>query len=316
MAYIIAEVGGNHNGSIDIALQLVEEAARAGADAVKFQTYQAESLVHSSEPPLPQAGTAYKSQSDRFKSMELSKEEWLAIIDACKTHSIDFLTTCFDIEMLEYFEPYMSIIKISSGDLTYHELIRKAASFGKPVYLSTGMASYAEIQHAAGIVPEDLLTVMHCVSVYPTPPNHANLGVIRQLQDYYLNVGYSDHTIGNEACLAAVAMGAEVIEKHFTLDKDQAPGDHILSADPDDMFDLVNHIRRLEKMLGHNKPDPIEVDMRRRMRRGVYAAKPIEAGKVIECADLLYVRPDNGCRHNMVGRRAIKDYKVNEGIHG
>lgn len=314
MTYIIAEVGGNHDGSLDNALTLVELAKECGADAVKFQTYSAEKLVHKNEVALPQAQKAgYTTQQERFKDLEFSPEEWERILAKCKDVRIDFLTTPFDIESLNQFKNRMKYIKVASGDLTYHRLLRAIAETGKPVILSTGMARMAEIEESAQFFNRSLLTVMHCVSLYPCPDTEANLGVIDDLKEKFPSVGYSDHTIGNLACIAAVSKGCSVIEKHFTLDNTKEFGDHPLSADPYDMEDLVNQVRRLEKMMFHVKPSPLEETNKRKLRRGAYTLKPIKTGHVITEKDIIELRPQLGRKpHRFVGTRALKDYEEGE----
>lgn len=316
MTYIIAEVGGNHDGNIELAKELVREAKEAGCNAVKFQTYDADKLVHPEAQALPQA-KGYTKQVDRFKDLQFTEAQWLEIIDICKRYRIDFLTTCFDLESLEKYAPYMKAIKVASGDLTYTRLLRAAAQCGKPVLLSTGMSSYSEIEYAASYFDPNLLTVLHCVSIYPCSDENANLGVIRGLQGIYSSVGYSDHTQGITAAIAAAAMGCRVIEKHFTHDSTLDYGDHSLSLEPEDMAVMVHNIRRIEKMSGFAKPDPLESDNRDKMRRGAYAAKEINIGQVISEDDILCIRPKT--RRNasdLVGKRARKDFKPLDAING
>ena len=314
--YIIAEVGGNHDGSMETAKQLIKEAKAAGCNAVKFQTYNAEKLVHPQEQALPQA-IGYTKQIDRFKDLQFTDEQWLELIGECKTQNIDFLTTCFDIESLEKYAKHMKFIKIASGDLTYSRLLRVAAQFGKPVIISTGMSSISEIKDAALFFDPSLLTVLHCVSAYPCPDDHANLGVITELQGLFSSVGYSDHTIGITAALVAAGMGCQVIEKHFTYDNELEHGDHHLSLVYEDMRAMVFNIRRVEKMLGTDKPDAIEMDNRHKMRRGAYAARPIFMGRVISEDDIVCLRPATRRKPNdIIGKRARKDYNQLDAING
>jgi len=293
--YIIAEVGGNHNGDPETVYRLVEEAAKAGADAVKFQTYKAETLVHPDQEPLPIVRKHYKTQLERFRSLELPWEVYERIIGRCRELGIDFLTTPFDLEICHRFAPLMPAIKIASGDLTYHQLIRAAAATGKPVILSTGMANVEEIAAAAALVPAEQLALLHCVSVYPLPDEQANLRAITAMRRLWpaIPIGYSDHTLGPEACLAAVALGARIVEKHFTLDRNQRPGDHVLSLEPAQMQEMVGQIRRIDAMLGveEKRPAPGETSMSQWMRRGVYAARALPAGHCIVATDLAIVRP-------------------------
>ena len=313
MTYIIAEVGGNHDGNLDKALELVREARQAGADAVKFQIYDAEKLV---KPDLPAFNRAkgYKYQIDRFRDLEFEREDWLRVVGECHDQDIDFLATCFDLDSLDYFAPFMKYIKIASGDLTYKELIEKAGSYGKPVILSTGMATFDEIQMASKWVPQHLLTVLHCVSVYPCPDASVGLLEIERLRRTYARVGYSDHSIGNTACLAAVSLGAQVIEKHFTLDNSLDYGDHPHSANPIELKELVENIRRIEKMrtgLLDNRPE-FETN---RFRRGGYAARDLKAGDIVQAGDVASLRPANLLMpHEYIGQKLTRDIKKGESL--
>ncbi len=320
--YVIAEIGGNHNGEPGTAYRLVEAAAEAGVNAVKFQTCTAETLVHPSVEPVPLVKKHYRTQLERLKSLELDWEAYQRIMAMCAELGLDFLTTPFDLDILERFAPHMPAIKISSGDLTYRQLIQAAAATGKPVLLSTGMATLGEVVEAAGLVPAAQRVVLHCVSVYPLPDEQANLRAIPALAEGLPRavIGYSDHTIGPEASLAAVALGARVIEKHFTLDRSQSPGDHVLSLDPAGMTALVRQIRRIEAMLGEvvKKPAPGEAKMRRMMRRGLYAARDLASGTVLSAEDILCLRPatalEPAAAGSLVGRRLVRDFKALEPI--
>jgi len=293
--YVFAEVGGNHNGNPEIAMELVEAAAETGANAVKFQSYKAELLVHPKQEPLPIVRKYYKNQLDRFKSLELSDNNYQELIDRCKKLNIDFLTTPFDLQILDKFSVNMPVIKIASGDLTYHKLIKHASLLNKPVILSTGMSNIDEIDAAVHLVPKNQLSIMHCVSLYPLPDDEVNLKAITVMKKRWptATIGYSDHTIGLEACLSAVALGARIIEKHFTLDCTQKPGDHILSLEPELMRNMISSIRRIDKMLGseEKKPRDNERKMKKWMRRGVYAARNLRPGQTISENDIIYIRP-------------------------
>jgi len=320
--YVIAEVGGNHNGDPDAAYRLVEAAAAAGANAVKFQTYKAETLVHPDQEPLPIVRKSYKTQLERFRSLELPWEVYESIMSMCRNLGIDFMTSPFDLGILDQMAPHMPAVKIASGDLTYHQLIKAAVATGKPVILSTGMADLNEIHAAAALIPVAQRVLLHCVSVYPLPDDQTNLRAINALQAAFPDtlIGYSDHTIGPEACLAAVALGARLVEKHFTLDTSQRPGDHVLSLDPTGMAEMVKQIRRIEAMLGEpvKRPAPGEVDMRQWMRRGVYAAHELHEGTELSASDLLYVRPQSSYspfdEATLVGRRALRSISAFEAL--
>jgi sialic acid synthase SpsE len=309
--YIIAEIGGNHNGDPEAAYDLVRAGAEAGANAVKFQTYRAETLVHPSVEPVPIVKKHYATQLERFKSLELDESVYGNIISLCRELAIDFMTTPFDHQILQQYLPHMPAIKISSGDLTYDTLISEAAASNKPVLLSTGMSTAAEIDHASRLVAHDRLGILHCVSIYPLPDEKVNLQAISFMRDKWpdITVGYSDHTIGPEASIAAVSLGARIIEKHFTLDTSQVPGDHVLSLDPDGMRGMVQSIRRINNMLGQKSKQPAEGEdsMRKQMRRGVYAARAIPAGHTLVAGDLICIRPENdfspGDVQKLLGRK-------------
>lgn len=316
MSYLIAEVGGNHDGSYSRAKDLIYSAAQSGCDAVKFQTYTADALVSKTAEAMPQAKrSGHLTQHSRFKSLEFTDEQWDGLIKTCKEAGITFLTTCFDVEGLLRFAKEQKFIKIASGDLTYFRLLRAAATTGKRVLLSTGMGSYKEIEEAAWHFNRDNLTVMHCVSAYPTPDIHANLGVIRELQKTYKSVGYSDHTQGITACLVAASMGCDVIEKHFSYDNSLQYGDHSISVTQNEMTVLVNEVKRIKTMLGTEKPCEIELENRKVLRRGAYAARPIQIGLPISEADIIELRPATRRKpHELIGKRSRKDYEPYEPI--
>jgi sialic acid synthase SpsE len=291
--FIIAEVGGNHDGNVDKALALVDAAAAAGASAVKFQTYCASTLVHPGLEPMPHVRSKYKSQYERFQSLELPSDGWRAIVGRCARAGILFMTTPFDVQLLREFASHMPAIKIASGDLTYLQLIAAATEYQKPVILSTGMATLDEIDRALSVAGGNT-ALLHCVSIYPLPDAEANLLAIPVMRARWpqAEIGYSDHTVGVEACLAAVALGARIIEKHFTLDDSSPVGDHKLSLMPSGMGSLVRSIRRIEAMLGSPDKSPRggEFPMRRWMRRGVYTGQPFADGR----PNIQFLRPENG----------------------
>lgn len=312
--YVIAEIGGNHNGDPDITYKLVEEAAKAGACAVKFQTYSAETLIHPSVEPLPIVKKFYKTQLERFKGLELDWSVYERIMEMCKTLGIDFLTTPFDLDILKTFAPLMPAIKISSGDITYEQMIKRAAASGKPVIVSTGMSEVSEIARVVDLVPNDRLSLLHCVSIYPSPDEKANLGAIAAMARRWptVTIGYSDHTLGIDACIAAVTLGARIIEKHFTLDKTQVPGDHLLSADTKDLVELVQKSKRVLTLLGEGdkKPADGEEVMRRQMRRGLYAARDLNVGHEVTADDIIIIRPETALAPSDCGLLVGRNLKV------
>ena len=293
---LIAEAGINHEGNIDLALALVDEAARAGADIIKFQTYKTDQLV------LPRE-TARVAQRRRF---ELSFQQFERIAARASAAGITFLSTAFDEESLTFLAPLMPAFKISSVDFTNERLIAKALEFRKPLLMSCGMSDDAAIKRTLGFVQaragaaflKESVTLLHCVSSYPAPYDQLNLRSIPYLAaEYGLEVGYSDHAAGNAASLAAVALGARVIEKHFTLDKSMSGvRDHQLSADPADLRQLAEAIRQIEPALGVPGKRIAEAEQAsvRAMRRGLVAASAIQAGQPLTPENVLILLPGEG----------------------
>lgn len=305
---IIAEIGSNHDGDVGRAKELVHMAAEAGADAAKFQIFRADRLVHPTLAAYPQA-KGYAKQIDRFRAMEFTESQWEEVIGACEDAGIAFAATCFDVDLVRQYGPMMPFIKIASGDITYHDLIRAGVETGKPVYLSTGCATWREIEQAVELVPASQRVVMHCVSRYPTPPELADMGRIRSLMKRFYHVGYSDHTTGIQACEIAAAFGVEVIEKHFTDDPLKDWGDHPISADFADMAYLVESVKRIQVMMQPSGESPP-----RNMLRGAYAARKIEAGQAITRDDVVMLRPMGRDVEQIVGRRADRDYEPLEAL--
>ncbi len=297
-ALVIAEIGANHEGDIEAARAMIREAARAGADAVKFQTYKAEGIVARTE----------ETRFAQFQRLSLSDAAFRQLAVEARNNSVLFLSTPFDLDAVELLNPLVPAFKVASGDLTFLPLLEAIAATGKPIFLSTGMASLDEIDlalHAiqrGARVPREALrgrvVLLHCVSSYPTPPEDANLRAIGALRDRFgLSVGYSDHTLGTLACIAAVAMGACVIEKHFTLQKEgRTFRDHQLSADPADLTELTTKLRTLGLMLGRGEKVPMgaEEGNRLSMRRSLAARGAIKAGDKIALEHLTCLRPGGG----------------------
>jgi|CXWL01.1.fsa_nt_gi N-acetylneuraminate synthase/N,N'-diacetyllegionaminate synthase len=301
--FIIAEIGANHEGSVEEALRMIEAAAQCGVDAVKFQTYRAEKIVASSEIQRRQ----------HFKRLELTDADFRRLAQESAARGLVFLSTPFDRDSADMLDPLMPAFKVASGDLTCGPLLSHIATKGKPILLSTGMADMGEIYEAIEIIEQASpfgqrapLALLHCVSAYPTPDEQANLLAIRRLQATTGRmVGYSDHTLGIEACVAAVALGVRVIEKHFTLDKSRSTfRDHQLSADPADLTALVTGVRRIEAMLGTGDKAPAagEAANRLSMRRSLAAAVVIAKGQVLTVEMLTQLRPGTGLPSAMLDR--------------
>ena len=291
--WIVAEIGVNHEGDVEIAKDLVRRAAAAGADAVKFQTYAAERYVSTVQPERLSA----------VRGRELSQDAFRELAQLAKSCGVIFFSTPLSLEDADFLDEIAPIFKIASGELTWLDLIRHVARKGKPVVISTGLATRDEIQAAVdavlsirpGAASNGEIMLMHCVSAYPTPAAEANLRNICWLKDEFgLPTGYSDHTLGVKACELAVALGAVAIEKHFTYRKEnQAFRDHALSADPEDLRGLVAAVRRAEVYLGRYARErrPSELQNLELGRRSVAARVDIPAGKPVEAQWLTCLRP-------------------------
>lgn len=310
--YIIAEAGVNHNGSEDMALKLVEVAAQAGADAIKFQTFKADNLVikGTATADYQKNNSGDDDQYLMLKKLELSEDLHLKLIKHCKQFNIEFLSTPFDISSAKMLLDFgMKRIKIPSGELTNLPLIKNLAELNCPVILSTGMASLGEVNEAVDVIRqtrnklnlqeplEHILTLLHCTSNYPAKTESVNLKAMQTMADYFsLPVGYSDHTDGIVIAIAAVAMGAKVIEKHFTLDRGLPGPDHKASLEPDELEQMVSDIRKVENCFGNGQkePQPDELPVRKLVRRSICLARNMASGEVIKEGDLQMLRPGTG----------------------
>lgn len=327
---IIAEAGVNHNGDMDLALCLVDAAAAAGADFVKFQTFSAAKLVTPTAAKADYQAAATgggETQYDMLRRLELAPEAHHRLIERCRQRGIGFLSTGFDIDSLDFLIGLdIPLVKIPSGEITNLPYLRHVAGQGRPVILSTGMADMAEVAaaiaalEAAGL-PRSALTVLHCTTEYPTAMADVNLRAMLTLRDAFaVNVGYSDHTRGIEVATAAVALGACVIEKHFTLDTSLPGPDHSASLEPDQLAAMVTAIRHIESALGDGVKVPRPVEERNKMvaRKSLVAARPICAGEVFSAANLAVKRPGTGVSpmrwDDVVGRAAPRDFKADECI--
>lgn len=256
--FIIAEIGTNHDGNMEKAKEMIERAAETGVDAVKFQVYKTEEFITKDFPVFPRAKSlGYKYQFERFKALELDENKVDFLSEVAAGNGVQFLASVFDPDSVDIVEPFVPFFKTASGDLINHKLLGYIASKAKPVLLSTGQADTEEVDRAVHLFPKGSVALLHCVSAYPTPSDEVNLLSIRYLKSRYrdIPVGYSDHTTGILACIGAVALGASIVEKHFTLDKSLKYGDHALSGEPEDFKKLVSQIRRIEKMLGSEKKE-------------------------------------------------------------
>ncbi|WP_270960823.1 N-acetylneuraminate synthase [Campylobacter upsaliensis] len=326
---IIAEAGVNHNGDINLAKKLIEQAAKAGADVVKFQTFKANSCVSvSAKKAKYQLETTAKeeSQLEMIKKLELSYESHFELMKHCKKHGIAFLSTPFDLESVEFLRgldlPYF---KIPSGEITNLPYLKAVAKCKKKVLLSTGMANLGEIEAALEILRKNgtrNITLLHCNTEYPTPFEDVNLNALKTLKEAFkLEVGYSDHTEGIVASLGAVALGAVVIEKHFTLDKTMEGPDHRASLEFEELRTLCKGIRELEKALGSGikKASKSEAKNKIIARKSLVAKREIQKGEKFSEQNLTTKRPGSGISamryEEYLGKRALKTYKKDELIN-
>lgn len=314
--YVIAEIGGNHGGDVEEAKRYLRAAAKTGADAAKFQYYQAETLIDREIDALPGAPDEYETQFERFRDLELEPTEWDELVALANELGVDFAASAFDREAAEYVAERGIFVKIASGDVTDLPLLRHVASLDAPAVLSTGFATMAEIERAVETLGTDGLTLLHCMGAYPTPLEEANLQMIGVLAERFdVPVGYSDHTVGLTASRAAVARGATVVEKHFTLTAGGESGDHRLSATPEEMATLIDDVEAIEKTSGSETRDgaafSVESAIKADVRRSLATAREVRAGDRFEEDDLLALRPEHGISplrvDEVVGKRAATD---------
>jgi N,N'-diacetyllegionaminate synthase len=327
--FIIAEAGVNHNGRLDLARQLVEAAASAGADAVKFQTFRADALVGERVPKAPyqqQSGDPAQSQYRMIQALELDLAAHRELFALCRQRDILFLSSPFDLESAEMlYDLGVGIIKIASGEITNLPLLRTIGRMGKGIILSTGMASLDEIHDAMEILvragaESRGIVLLHCVTAYPTPFRDANLRAISTLQAAFPDhcIGYSDHTLGIEASIAAVALGAGTIEKHLTLDRKMTGPDHKASLEPQEFRSMVEAIRNVEPALGDGikRPAPSEMENMAVARKSIVAARAIRKGETFSEDNLTVKRPGTGMSpmawDTVIGRKAERDYRKDE----
>lgn len=326
--FIIAEAGVNHNGSLDLAKKLIDVAVEAGADAVKFQTFKAEKLVSKKAQKAEyqkQTTDAAESQYDMIKKLELDEPAHRELIRYCGEKKIRFLSTPFDHESIELLNTLgMEIFKIPSGEITNLPYLRHIGGLGKEVILSTGMADLGEIEDALDLLvssgtPKEKITILHATTEYPCPMDEVNLRAMGTIASAFgIRTGYSDHTRGIEVPIAAVAMGASVIEKHFTLDRTMEGPDHKASLEPDELCAMVAAIRNIEKALGEGikKPSPSEAKNMAVARKSIVAARPIRAGEAFTSENIAIKRPGTGISpmryDEIVGERAARDYEEDE----
>ena len=325
--FIIAEAGVNHNGSFEIACQLVDAAKAAGADCIKFQTFRSENLVSHAAPKAEyqKATAGGGSQLDMLKKLELSYDKFLNLKSYCDQVGICFLSTPFDLDSIDFLNSIdMPFWKIPSGEVTNLPYLMAIAATGKPIVMSTGMCKMREIKEAIKALQAKgagEIKLLHCNTEYPTPFEDVNLRAMHTMRDTFgLEVGYSDHTKGIEVSIAAVALGACMIEKHFTLDRSMEGPDHQASLEPRELADMVRCIRHIEMSLGtgDKTPSPSEKKNITVARKSIVAKRLINAGDTFTEENITVKRPGTGINpmkwFDVIGRRAMRSFEKDEQI--
>lgn len=322
---IIAEAGVNHNGSLELAKQLIDKSVEAGVDIIKFQTFKSEKLVSKAakqaEYQQRNIGKKDEGQLAMLKKLELSQADHEELIAYCNERGIRFFSTAFDMDSIEFLHSLnMGLWKIPSGEITNYPYLRKIAQYQEPIILSTGMCELSDIEAAMNIllqfgVKKEQITILHCNTEYPTPFADVNLKAMLEIGEKFgVQIGYSDHTKGIEVPIAAVALGATVIEKHFTLDKNMEGPDHKASLEPDELKAMVSAIRNIEQALGSGHKTISESERKNIeiARKSIVAACPIKAGELLTEENLTVKRPSNGINpmrwNEVVGTRAVQNY--------
>ena len=327
---IIAEAGVNHNGSIELAKKLVEKAKEAGVDYIKFQTFKASKLVtkaaKQAEYQQKNIGKEGDSQYQMLKKLELSPEEHAILIDYCHQLGIKFFSTAFDFDSIDYLHSLnLGLWKIPSGEVTNYPFLKRIAAYNEPTILSTGMCDMEDVRAAVnalyknGLFKENLI-LLHCNTEYPTPYEDVNLKAMDALRkEFGVEVGYSDHTKGIEVPIAAVALGATVIEKHFTLDRNMEGPDHKASLEPYELKAMVSAIRNIEKAVGGDGTKHVSESEKKNIaiaRKSIVAACDIKAGDVFTEQNLTVKRPGNGISpmkwDEIIAKTAIRDFAEDE----
>lgn len=324
--FIIGEAGVNHNGNIDTAKKLIDVAWEAGVDAVKFQSFRTDDIIsqYATKAEYQKKTTAkFEGQYEMIKKLELDKKKHMELLSYCKDKDIKFISSPFDIGSINLLnELDLDIFKIPSGEITNLPYLREIGKLRKKVIISTGMSSLGEIEASLDILRKNGtkdITLLHCNSEYPTPMEDVNLRAMLTIKNAFkVDVGYSDHTLGIEVPIAAVAMGAKVIEKHFTLDKNMEGPDHKASLDPYELKVMVSAIRNIEKALGNGIKTPSKSELKNIeiVRKSIVANKNIRTGEIFSEKNLGIKRPGKGISpmrwNEIIGRTSTKDYKKDE----
>lgn len=322
---IIAEAGVNHNGSMEMAKQLVDTAKECGADIVKFQTFNSEKLASinadMADYQKENLGVV-ESQKEMLDKLALSYDEFEELAGYCRNRSIQFLSTPFDIDSIGFLNDLQDIWKIPSGEITNYPYLVEIAKTGKEIILSTGMSTLDEVREAIKVLKDNgagKITLLHCTTEYPAPYKDVNLRAMDTMRDEFgLDVGYSDHTSGIEIPVAAVARGATVIEKHFTLDRNMEGPDHKASLEPNELKAMIEGIRKIEQALGsyEKRPSEVEISNRAVVRKSIVASKSINKGEILTTDNITTKRPGTGIDPmkwtEIIGTRAIRDFEEDE----
>lgn len=327
---IIAEAGVNHNGSLDLAKQLVKKAFEAGVDYVKFQTFKSEKVVSKNakkaDYQIENTGKEEESQLEMVKKLELSYEDHQVLLDYCNKLGIKFFSTAFDFDSIEYLHSLnLGLWKVPSGEVTNYPFLKRIAAYNEKTILSTGMCDMQDVRNAVdalyknGLSKENLI-LLHCNTEYPTPFEDVNLKAMDALRkEFGVEVGYSDHTKGIEVPIAAVALGATVIEKHFTLDRTLPGPDHKASLEPDELKSMVSAIRNIEKAVGGDGTKHVSDSERKNIaiaRKSIIAACDIKKGELLTEKNLTVKRPGTGISpmrwEEVIGTKAIRDFAEDE----
>lgn len=324
---IIAEAGVNHNGSLEIAKKLVEVASNAGADYVKFQTFDPKALVtgHANLAGYQRKLSEFSKQLHMLEKLTLSQDDHHELVRHCELHEIKFLSTAFDADSLIFLSTLgAKLYKIPSGEITNVPYLEMVGGLATEVIISTGMASMSEIKKAVQIleksgISRENITVLHCTTAYPTLFPDVNLRAMKSIgAELNIRTGYSDHTLGIEVPIAAVAMGASVIEKHFTLDRNMSGPDHQASLEPDGLYQMTNSIRNIEAALGDGikRPTQIELENRKVIRKSVVASRSILIGDTFTFDNITTKRPGIGIPadkyYNLIGKTSKTSYSIDE----
>lgn len=324
--FIIAEAGVNHNGSFELAKRLVDKAVWAGADCIKFQTFNSKSLVSKNAKKAEyqkKTTDSNENQLEMLKKLELSKEKFIELRDFCNQKGIIFLSTPFDLESISFLSSIgVDTWKVPSGEITNYPFLKMIGQRKEKVIMSTGMSTIEEVRYAVGVLKNfgtTDITLLHCTTEYPAPYDSVNLKAMQSLQkEFGFKVGYSDHTSGIEIPVAAVAMGATVIEKHFTLDKNMEGPDHKASLEPEELRQMVLSIRNVEVALGNGIKQPSEAEKKNIAitRKSIVAACDIKQGDVFTEQNLTTKRPGNGISpmrwEEIMGTKAVRNFMADE----